>query len=127
VLARTDAREGLHHLGQALAPPLGGLLAMIDADNSEVVRKLSGSHEMVERWHNETLGQIAASAENRQGGGRRRVAGKRRRRGHRGFRRDRRRRTHSATRQRLSSGCGGRGMARLPSRFMLALLTARSD
>ena len=75
LLVPAAARERLHHLGQALAPLLGGLFVVIDADDGEVVRKLSGSHEIVEGRHHETLGQIAAGAENRQGRGWRPMAG----------------------------------------------------
>src|SRR5215475_11676511 len=46
---------------------------MVDADDGEAVRKLSGSHEIVERRHDETLGQITAGAKNRQRGGRKGV------------------------------------------------------
>src|SRR5262249_25775473 len=69
-LAPRGAGEGLHHLGQAPAPFFGGLVVMVDADDGEAVRKLSGSHEIVERWHDKPLGQITAGAKNRQRGGR---------------------------------------------------------
>src|SRR5262245_7571582 len=49
---------------------------MVDADDGEAVRKLSGSHEIIERRHDETLGQITAGAKNRQRGGQRDVLGK---------------------------------------------------
>src|SRR5262249_60254533 len=42
---------------------------MVDADDGEAVRELSGSHEIVERRHDKTLGQITAGAKNRQRGG----------------------------------------------------------
>jgi hypothetical protein len=74
-LAPPGAREGLHHLGQVPTPFLGGQVVVIDADDGKVVRELPGSHKIVERRHDETLGQIAASAENRHGGGGQRVAG----------------------------------------------------
>ena len=47
---------------------------MVDANDGEAVRKLSASHEMIQRRHDETLGEIAGGAENRQGGGRRQPA-----------------------------------------------------
>src|SRR5262249_27274430 len=74
-LAPAGVDEGLQHLGQAPAPFFGGLVVMVDADDGEAVRKLSGSHEIIERRHDETLGQIAPSAENRHGGGGKRVVG----------------------------------------------------
>src|SRR5262245_66355115 len=48
---------------------------MVDTDDGEAVRKLSGPHEIVERRHDETLGKITAGAKNRQGGGRKGVVG----------------------------------------------------
>jgi hypothetical protein len=42
---------------------------MIDPNNGKLVRKLAGLHQMVERRHDETLGQIPTSAENHQGCG----------------------------------------------------------
>src|SRR5262245_30539803 len=64
----------MHRLGQVLAPRIRGLVVMVDADDGEPVGKPVGSDEVVERRHNEALGQIAAGAENRHGG-RRRPAG----------------------------------------------------
>ncbi len=98
LLVPADARERLHHLGQTLAPLFRGLVVVIDADDGEFVGKLSGTHEIVERRHDKTLGQIAACAKNRQGRGGRPMAGKGRCRGRRGFRRDRGYRIHRATR-----------------------------
>src|SRR5262245_26774041 len=59
-------RHRLHHAGQALAPLLGGAVVVIDADDGELVRKLAGSRQMVERRNNQTLGEIAASTEDDQ-------------------------------------------------------------
>jgi hypothetical protein len=42
---------------------------MIDADDGEAIREHSASHEIVERRHDEALGQIAAGAEDRYDGG----------------------------------------------------------
>jgi hypothetical protein len=42
---------------------------MIDPNNSELVRKLTGLHQMIECRDYETLGQIPTCAENDQGCG----------------------------------------------------------
>ena len=68
--------EGLNHAGQVLAPSLGGLIVTVDADQGEVFRKLPAPDEIVESWHDETLGQIAGGAENHHGRGGRPAAGK---------------------------------------------------
>ena len=62
-------RQCLHHIGQALAPLLGGLVVVIDPDNRKPIRKPAGLRQMVERRYYETLGQIPACAENYQGCG----------------------------------------------------------
>jgi hypothetical protein len=49
---------------------------MVDADDGETVREHSASHEIVERRHDEALGQIAAGAEDRHDGGRGPLVGK---------------------------------------------------
>ena len=41
-LAPPPRAKRLHHLGQALAPLLGGPVVMIDPDDGELVRKLAG-------------------------------------------------------------------------------------
>ena len=64
-----NRRQRLYHFGQALGPLFGGLVAVIDPNNSEPIRKLAGLYQMVERRHDETLGQIPTSAENYQGCG----------------------------------------------------------
>src|SRR6478672_13762251 len=79
---------------------------------------------MNERRYHETLGQIPARAEDHQGCGRRRTAWKDLC-GRCTFRRDRGDRTHPTTRS--STGHSERGLARLVSRLMLVLLSARSN
>src|SRR5262245_20830930 len=49
---------------------------MVDANDGEVVRKFSGSHEIIQRWHDKTLGEIAPSTKNRHRGGRKHAGGK---------------------------------------------------
>src|SRR5262249_58183446 len=68
--------EGLHQVGGGAAPFLGGPVVMVDPGDGEAVRKLAGPQEIVERRHDETLGQITAGAKNRQGGGRKGVVGR---------------------------------------------------
>src|SRR5271166_4588314 len=117
------ACRGLHHLGQAPTPPFGGPVIMIDANDGEAVRKLPGSNKIVDRRHDETLGQISASTEDHQDCGRRLAPWNDLCRGLCGFRRDRCHRTDPPTHSVFSTGCGGRGMACLTSRSMLALLS----
>src|SRR5262245_42044530 len=65
----------MHRLGQVLAPRIRGLVVMVEADDGELLGKPVGSDEVVERRHDEALGQIAAGAENCHGGGRRPAGG----------------------------------------------------
>src|SRR5262245_10697147 len=110
----------MHRLGQVLAPRIRGLVIMVEADDGELLGKPIGPDEVVERRHDEALGEIAAGAENRDGGGRRPASGETSCHCWRGVRR---RCCHWC-----SAGVGGRVTSisceetgkRLSSRFMLA-------
>ena len=74
--AAAGARKGFDHASEVLPPRLGTLIVTVDADQGEVFRELPAPDEMVERRHDETLGQIAGGAENHHGRGGRPAAGK---------------------------------------------------
>src|SRR5215831_19169774 len=95
---------------------------MVDANDGEALRKLAGSHEIVERRHDETLGQITAGTKNRQRGGRKGVSGKTLCRSSRGVCSNRRHRSPPPPSD-VVECLLRRGEGALPSRPMSALLT----
>ena len=70
-LAATAGDEFVHHVGEALAPVLDGPVAVVDADQPEAVGQPLGGDQIVERRHDQALGQIAGGAEDHHGAGRR--------------------------------------------------------
>src|SRR5262245_16712 len=111
----------MHRLGQVLAPHIRGLVVMVEADDGELLGKPIGSDEVVERRHDEALGQIAAGAENRHGGGRRPAGGETPCDSCRGVRSNCCHRCSPSAEGSLTSiSCEETGR-RLPSRCMLAL------
>src|SRR5262245_7199994 len=46
-------RERLHHLGQTLTPLLSSQVVVIDTNNSELIQKFAGLHQMVHDRHNQ--------------------------------------------------------------------------
>ena len=64
-------REPPHGLGEVAAPAVVGVLVVIDTDNSDVVGKVPRTGEVIERRHQQPLGQVAARAEDHERAGRR--------------------------------------------------------
>src|SRR5262245_16939204 len=94
---------------------------MVDADDGEPVGQPIGSDQVVERRHDQALGQIAAGAEDRHGGGRRPASGETPCDGCRSVRGNRCHRCSPNAGGSLTSiSCEETGR-RLPSRFTLAL------
>ena len=63
--------ELVHRLGQALAPLLRGLWARDRRRRAGIVGQLLGLRQVVERRHDQALGQVAGGAEDHHGAGRR--------------------------------------------------------
>jgi hypothetical protein len=64
--------ESLHGLGEVRAPLRRAHVGKIDPDETKLFRELMVVCEVVERGHDQTLGQITGSAENHHRAGRRR-------------------------------------------------------
>ncbi|OIQ68150.1 hypothetical protein GALL_502590 [mine drainage metagenome] len=65
--ARRLTDEAFHHLVQAVAPLVRVQVGQIDADQFECLRQQSGVRQIVQRRHQQSLGQVAARAENDHG------------------------------------------------------------
>ena len=63
--------ESFHGLGEVRAPLRSSDGGEIDADETKLVGELMVVGEVIERWHNQTLGQVAGGAENDHRTGRR--------------------------------------------------------
>ena len=70
-LAAAPGDEFAHHVGEALAPFRGGLGGEVDADQLERLGQPLGRHQIVERRHDQPLGQVAGGAEDHHGARRR--------------------------------------------------------
>ena len=69
------ADEAFHHLVQAVAPFVGIEIGEIDADQLEVLGQQAGGGKVVQRRHQQPLGQVAAGAEDDHGAWTRRIGG----------------------------------------------------
>src|ERR1700748_196063 len=62
-------QEALHHGVEIVAPLINGQVGKIDTDQGEILRQQVADREVVERRHDEPLGQIAARTKNHHGAG----------------------------------------------------------
>ena len=63
------ADEALQHVVQAVGPGGGVLLHHVHADDGEVLGQQAGVRQVVQRRHQQALGQVAAGAEDHHGAG----------------------------------------------------------
>ena len=68
-LRRGVSDEAFQHVVKMVSPAFGRAGREINADQGEVVRQQFGAFKVVERWHHQTLGQIAAGTEDDHGAG----------------------------------------------------------
>ena len=69
-LGRLVRGEALHRFGERLTPAVVVVLVAIQADDFEVIREEVAAREIVERRHEQALGEIAPGTEDHQGAGR---------------------------------------------------------